>query len=449
MRLASAEMAQGIPPSTSRLLERMVSPLVGLDRLIGVIVRGRLEPRFMVAGGELTGVHLLAGQEQPGSYHIGGTGIFAREALIRTLGESVERYAQMVSAAARGPMRTDSWNAMRGAGLAVPAAEQLRYFTDEQHETPGFKFDRFDPDAPLSWVRSSALPGGDEYWVPAQSVLVGYHPRRERGEPWLISAVTTGTAAHTDPLLALRGALLELIQIDAAMGHWYGPASAPEIILDERASAIRAITSAHFSQHRAPPRFHWIPSPDMPGLTVACVLEGPPGHAPGAAVGLGVDLSLPAALYKAMLEAVGVFQLAKVTLLHARIESPDGEAQIDADTIMDLDTNVAYYADPAHAPELEEKFGGVAPVSASELPQDVELGPLEEVRLLTRAFSETGKELSYLDLTTPDLAALGFVALRTWSPDLLGMPLPSAPAMGHRRLQDYGGPGHRRPHPYP
>jgi thiazole/oxazole-forming peptide maturase SagD family component len=449
MKLASAELASGLPPATSRLVERMVSPLVGLDRMVGVIVRGRLEPRFMVAGAELTGVHLLAGQDKPGSYHIGGTGIFPHEALIRTLGESVERYAQMVSGAVGRPMRMASWHEMRSAGLAVPRTEQLEFFTAEQHETKGFRFDRFDPDAALAWVRAAALPGGGERWLPAQLVLVGYHPRRDRGEPWLIPAVTTGTAAHTNPLLALRGALLELIQIDAAMGHWYGPARAPEIILDERAAAIRAIGGEHFSPHRPPPRFHWIPSPDMPGLTVACVLEGPPGHAPAAAVGLGVDLCLPAALYKAMLEAVGVFQLAKVTLLQERIGAPEANAPIDADAIMDLDTNVAYYADPAHAPKLEEKFGGVPPVRASDLPGDVERDTLEEVRLLARAFRETGKDLSYLDLTTPEVAALGFVALRAWSPDLLGMPLPSAPALGNPRMRHYGGPGHQQPHPYP
>jgi len=72
----------------------------GLTPTISFMLRERRGPRFLTAGGDLTGVHFLRGQPRPrrGSYHIGGSGIFPDEALIRTLGESCERYAQLVAA---------------------------------------------------------------------------------------------------------------------------------------------------------------------------------------------------------------------------------------------------------------------------------------------------------------------------------------------------------------
>jgi len=46
----------------------------------------------------------------------------------------------------------------------------------------------------------------------------------------------------------------------------------------------------------------------------------------------------------------------------------------------------------------------------------------------------TGKRLAVLDLTTPDVADLGFTALRVWSPDTLSLPLPSAAESGWQFL---------------
>jgi hypothetical protein len=64
-------------------------------------------------------------------------------------------------------------------------------------------------------------------------------------------------------------------------------------------------------------------------------------------------------------------------------------------------------------------------------------------------FRDAGLRLVTLDLTTPDLADLGFVVVRVWSPDTLSLALPSAPPTAHRRFGAYGGATHRDPHPYP
>ncbi|MFF4414406.1 hypothetical protein ACFYY8_17910 [Streptosporangium sp. NPDC001559] len=64
------------------------------------------------------------------------------------------------------------------------------------------------------------------------------------------------------------------------------------------------------------------------------------------------------------------------------------------------------------------------------------------------AFARTGKQLSYLDLTTPDIRRLGLTVRRVWSPDTLGPCLPSAPPLLHRRFADYGGAANPEPHPY-
>ena len=93
---------------------------------------------------------------------------------------------------------------MVAPGHPVLHPDKLRFFSAEQYDAPCFRFQPFDPTADIGWVKVlSSCHSRAELWVPAQLVLVGYAPRRHEGEPWMMPAVTTGSAAHTDETLAL------------------------------------------------------------------------------------------------------------------------------------------------------------------------------------------------------------------------------------------------------
>jgi thiazole/oxazole-forming peptide maturase SagD family component len=439
--------------ATASLQRRLLSPLCGLVQGISFCVRNHFEPRAIAAGAELTGVHFLLNQPppKPGFYHIGGGGFFLEESSIRALAESIERYSQFVSwVSGRHAVVMASYDDLRARKERVIGPDSLRFFSDDQYQRVGFPYEPFDEQMPVGWVKSPSLLDDSSIWVPAQLVLVGYLPNPTRGEKRILSAMTTGTATHTIPEQALRNALLELIQIDSAMGHWYSSASASEIMLDERTAAVGEIIRKHFSRYGGVPRFYWLPNADLPGMTVACVIRDPRGDVPALAVGLGSDLRLPDAMYKALLEAIGVAQLAKMTLVFPTNGS-DAEAPNESEPgqILDLDRNVGFYAQAGHGSYFDSKFSSRSPIPASDLPADSTSDPLEEVRLLVDGFRATKKELVYLDLTTSDIKELRFIAVRVWSPDTLSLCLPSAPPLRHPRFQAYGGLCHEKPHPYP
>jgi thiazole/oxazole-forming peptide maturase SagD family component len=453
VKLAVGDADLRVRAQTRRLAGRMMSPLCGLVQGVSFMARHRGGPRLVVAGGNLTGVHVLRGHVEPrrGAYHIGGCGVVLDEALIRTLGESCERYAQVASATQLAPqIRVASHAQLEEAGEPVPAPHKLRFFTSWQHERDRFPFQPFSADAPMGWLRAGSLLDDTSCWLPAQLLLLGYTPGQPAGlegrEPWLLPAVTTGTAAHTVPSRALRNALLELVQVDAAIGGWYAGAAAPEIVPDRRIEALIRLIQRQLGPHAEHPAFYWLPSPDLAGLVVACTLRSP--TAPFVSVGLGADMVLVRALYKALIEAAGGMQLAQINLLEMTLAGQDA-AGLDPARMGDLDSNVAFYAAGGNDQVLRARFGGGRQVRASELPPDLHLAPGEELRHLARAFSESGKELYGLDLTTPDLAQLGFRVARAWSPDLLQLPLPSFPPLAHPRFAAYGGVAHVEPHPYP
>jgi thiazole/oxazole-forming peptide maturase SagD family component len=453
MRLVSGYSGGNLNHFTRALSRRMVSPLCGLDQRVSFLLRGRLEPRLVIAGAEMTGVHVLAGRPAPrsGSYHIGGGGFFLHEALLRTLAETAERYGQLVSErtfADRLVFETHETLVRRGA----PAMEEraLNVFSDQQFLRPGFPFRPFRRDAPVSWVAgNSLLENGESLLVPAQTVFVGYTVREDEGEVLFYPAFTTGTAAHTIPREALNNALLELVQIDAAMGHWYSDARAPQIRLDERTSTISSMIARLFDSRRTVVEFYLLRSPDFSVFSVCCLVKDPGGRIPTLAVGLGCELGLTEAMYRAMLEAAGVLQLAKMVCLQINWGEEYGSSAIEPGAIYDLDRNVAYYASGEGAAIIEEKFVFKECLGSSELPKDVVGSPEERNELLIRSFRESGKKLIGFDLTTDDVRELGLHVVRVWSPDTLSLSLPSAPPQRHPRFVAYGGFHNAGPHPYP
>jgi ribosomal protein S12 methylthiotransferase accessory factor len=452
MKLRVRRACRRVSYDTDKLFERIVSPVCGLNQRITGILGSFDSPRIMTTGAELSGVHVLCGRAAPptGSYHIGASGLFLEEALIRTLGESIERYAQLTAEALGGcDLVVSTYESLVACGRSVLGTDNLVLFDSDAFGRPGFPFSPFESDRPMAWLDAPSIVGGINRLVPAQFMLVGYRIKQELGERLIFSGVTTGTAAHRSRDRALLNALLELIQIDTAVGHWYSSWPCHEIILDARVQVVSTTVGRHTGPRGPTPRFIWIPSPDLPAFAIACVLSAPSGGLPAVVVGLGCSLTLADALYKSWLEAIGVWQLATVNVFQDQLSRLRPRADRSGELFYDFDRNVAYYASGGGREAFDDRFGSCSRLSASDLPPDVIANPAEQIKYLCEACGHSGKELYRLDLTTSDVAGLGFVVERVWSPHTLSLPLPSAPPSRHQRFRAFGGFVHEFPHPYP
>lgn len=435
-----------------RLEQSVYSPLCGLLTGMGFITRGRHDARVHVASGELTGVHLLCGNDippRPGSHHLGGFGIVPFEGQVKLLGEAVERYAGYSWAVAHASrVRFCSYQELIKASEPTLPASAFRPFTARQFEQPEFPFVPFDPEQVIGWLPVPSLAGpASRCWVPAQQFLLGYvlGPTERRFWP----AVTTGTAVHPDPDQALRAALEELTQIDAAIGHWHGRFDSVRIRRDRRTAALDRLIDQSMWQEAPRPEFHLLPSPDLPGFAVVCLLRAPGTAMPRVVCGLGSGTGLVRSMYRAFLEAIGVQRLANWVLIeHAIADREEGESGSPL-PFYDLDSNVGYYASAAGAALVEDRFGTAADADATDLMPDTVAGPRDTVRSITSAFTDSGKRLFWTDLTTRDIRSAGLTAVRAWSPDTIMLPLPSAPPAAHPRFDDYGGFARQDAHPYP
>jgi thiazole/oxazole-forming peptide maturase SagD family component len=458
MKLEIESNCQGVSFETRRLLRQMHSPLCGLCQRLNYALRSLISIPVLTVGAELTGVHALFEQpvQRPGSYHIGASGPNFEGVLNRTLGETAERYAQ-IAVEPFGSHRIDFGSyqelSQRSSeeAIGIIAKEHLFLFDADADRKEGFPFVPFDPLCPMGWIQMESLIDERLVWIPTQLVLVGYRIRRKIGERKFWPAVTTGTAAHRDRLKALLNALIELIQIDAAVGHWYSDWPCVEVVFDSRTDALGKFIERYERKQLSLPRvqFIYIPSPDLPTFPIACIFRSPSGSIPVLAVGLGCSLSLVEAMYKAWLEALGVWDLASINSLELGTKQSKEVTLSDNPLIYDLDSNVGFYAQGRGTTQFERRFAPHSSVFASELPADF-IGGLEaQLGCIIEAFSKTNKELLRLDLTTTDLDSIGLIVERVWSPDTLNLPLPSAPPTKHPRFKAFGGLTNEHPHPYP
>ncbi|MCD6039140.1 MAG: hypothetical protein K0S27_540 [Gammaproteobacteria bacterium] len=433
-----------LSPITQLLSRKMLSPLCGIVREIGFLRRSSRMPRIISTGADLTGVHVLLNKPRPGlgGYHIGATGISLNEVLIKTLGESVERYAQLVSEiSGRFSTRFLSYSQLvLTEGDAVLPEDRLKIFEDHQFKQAGFPFVQY-ADQPLDWIKLPSLLSSYSMWIPTQFLLVGYQVKHAKNEPWISPAVTTGTASHVNKVSALINSILELVQIDSAMGHWYSNRQSKRIIFDDRTRNLEIILEKQGYFNHSNFCFYWLENPDLAGFSIACIYRSQLSI-PKVAIGLGADVSLIRAMYKAYLEAIGVIGLARMLIFHKK----EGYSK---DSFYDLDTNVGYYGRGYHYSFIQEKFPLEYVINARDLPADIEGRQSAQLAVLINSFKKSGKELLFCDLTCVEAADLGFIVPRVWSPDTLSLCLPSAPWMQHRRYLNYGGFAHEFPHPYP
>lgn len=434
-----------------RLEQRLYSPLCGMLTTVGYGLRGRHGARVYMASGELTNVHMLSGDPTPprrGVFHLGGFGILPYEGHIKLLGETVERYAAFARAAAGGfPQRYCSYEELAASGEPVLPESAFQVFTAPQLARPGFPFVPFTADSPVRWILVPSLSDSASCWVPAQAFLLGYHPKAE--EPRFVPSVTTGTAVHPSPDRALCSALEELVLMDAAIGHWHGRTRSTRIHPDMRTRSLDQLIARCLWQHAPRPEFHLLPSPDLPGFNVACLLRAPGEAVPRVVIGLGVSHVLRRAMYHAFLEAVGVQWLGSWVLISHAIGFDTAPAGGPPRPGYDLDSNVGFYATPAAALIVEARFADAGEAAATDLPADSESSASEHASRIVRGYAAAGNRLFFADLTTRDIQALNLTAMRVWSPDTLPLPLPAAPPAAHPRFGSYGGFARHDAHPYP
>lgn len=386
-------------------------------------------------------------------YHLAGYGPSAPEAVIRLIGEAVERYAGLTGAflmsdrvrfESRRQLCRESDKVMPLDLLSILAPEQSKTMAQMNHK---FLDRPMNEDDPLGWLKCASLVRpGEDVWIPAQLVLLGYPGIAPADELLTTPVFSTGTASHTTTLAALENALTEIIQIDGMMLYWYGARKARRVIVDD--DAVLSLFDGFGIGEGKPFDAHVyeITSPDLPLPSFAAYILGDdPSTPPVMTFGVQAGHDPRRSVARAVQEAMAIHGLVNVRAVFEAELMPE---ILKMQNFMDLETNVLKYAvEPFDPTILSSRASGE--VKLSELGVGEDAPAVDRVRGLVEMIDTVSEWATYCDITPPELEGTDWTVIRAVVPELISMSLPSLPPKAHPRFAQTGGLMHDEPHPLP
>jgi ribosomal protein S12 methylthiotransferase accessory factor len=409
-----------IEPALPARLRPALSPYAGIVRRLEECLAPAGEPRLFRATCELGSLEEVLGSAAGHLTGIGGAGLTRAAAAAAAVGESLERYSltyvprdRLVRASARE------------LGPAAVEPERFALFSDRQHAEPGFPFRRFTSDTRVAWVEGWSVAGGERCWLPAELVFLG-DARTDAGDAPIGYATSSGAACAERRHDALARGLSELLERDAFMIVWAARLSLPLLdwqsdarlrALDERVFAPTGLAYAAIDLSTV----HRLPS-------VLGVVRAPAGRAGALGVGAGTAPAVEQAWFKALAEAFSSRAAgAKLMLLAHTDPGPSGER------VSSFEDHIRFYADRVRVAPAAFLDAAAARVRSTEVP--VLAG--DSVEALCARVAAAGSAAYAVDVTSPDVAALGLVVTKVVAPELCPLDvLHRARFLGSRRLLD-------------
>lgn len=422
--------------SLQALSRRVLDTRHGLFRGLGETPRARHGGDIFIMGGEIVDPNYfrrLDRSRQKPSSQVAGAGLTRAEALWSTIGEGIERYSAQIA----GERRIASCEAL---GAAAVDPRDFLFYSEAQYACPDFPYKRFAPDAAYSWAHARNMRSGAACFAPLQMAALG--AERQEGETPLCQPISTGIAAHVHAESALLTGFLEVIERDAFMATWLLRRPPPRIAveqtlldaLDPRVAALVRRNDLMISLY--------LISTDNDVPVVLCAIRR---NAPAAmVVGAAARLCLRDAIAKAVIEAYHTWAWG-LTL--------ERKPAVAAEEIVEFGQHVRHYFEPDH-----QHAAGFLDDGAVVRYGDLRTHGPQALDDLVGALTARGHGVFSVDLTSPDVAELGFVVFRTM---ISGMH-PLACGVRHyplddRRLKvvaaawDFAMPAtlNRDPHPFP
>lgn len=414
------------------------------------------EPCLKSVTGRMPNYHKITfnDPEKHVEYHLSGYGMYHEEALIKLIGESVERYSSVsTEKLLREKAVYCSYKEMKKQGKVMPL-EYLNIFSAEQQKTlaqmmPAYSPEHATEDDIIGWIKCASLVHpGEDVWVPMQILCIGFVKNSEKGEKFFTPSFSTGTASHRSLKKALLNALVEYIQIDSFVLSWYTKQKSKRVIIDDPdvLKCFEACGLGKDSPYEVIPLLVTMPDMDLP--VYLNVLKRKDKKLPYLIVGTQGDLNAKNGVLRGSMEATAIIFM---HMFNALFDPEKIEFSNTTSAFADLDTNVLYYGVPDKAKEIDallEQLTGET-IKLSEIESRWENDVDAQISHLLREVSKVSEYAVYVDITPPEVIEKGWSVVRTLIPELCGMCLPGFPFKNHPRMKKFGGVTNEYPHPLP
>lgn len=390
---------------------------------------------------------ILLGDNAEVNYHLSGYGIYRDEAIIRLLGEGVERYALFTANLYfEEKLKYASYNQLKEKypNNVIPF-EYVKIYSDEdcnKLNSIGI-LENITEDDILSWVLLPSLFDKEkEYYIPAQNFFLSHIIRKDKNEKVFIGGFSKGSASHKNIKLALKSAITEIIECDACMIKWYTDSKVKEVVIDDDIQTINTILKDIDYKIRV---FDYTVDKRL-GYVFTVMLINKSEKIPYIVVGASSGLNPKKVIYRAFIEALAILTL-----------NINGPLSMPADyletkyqkTYLNLDSNVNYWAS-LDDKDKKLKFINSKVTEKIELKKYKNLEENTDLEYLFNGLYNISKYAVYLDITPTEIADKDLHVMRVYVPELVQMSMPAFPYSKHPRIIKNGGISNNEfPHPLP
>jgi len=383
------------------------------------------------------------------SYHLSGYGIYREEALIRLLGEGIERYGLLTASLMfKDKIVYASYNELMEKEEMIPW-KYIKLYSDEDYEKlkKNTMLRNITKDNIIGWLKCPSLfDAGKEYYVPAQCLFIGYQINEQAGEKLFTPGFSKGSSTHTNIKKALKGAIMEAVEADALMIKWYADNKAEKVIIDDL--ELLNIVNELLAGSDYELSVYNYSLQDMPANTFGVALVNKKDKTPFVTMGCSTSLDPVKGVYRGIMEALAILYLANNGSL---VMPKDYLETTNEKEFINLDSNVAYWSNSKDIDIKRNILTGIfdGEIALSGMENYEKATDEEELTYLINSLRKESKYGVYLDITPVEVAGKGMKVMRVFFPELVQMSFPGFPYADHPRVKKYGGIKCELPHPLP
>ncbi|MUM78835.1 hypothetical protein GKC30_14455 [Pseudodesulfovibrio sp. F-1] len=392
-------------------LHLVVSPKTGVVKSLGHLFRNPGEPGPHIVSSTITAFHRFS--DNKADFATTGTSLNPKQAHWSAMGESVERYCAALSDFQE--LVPATYKELLDSEKPALHPDRLNLFTQEQYDSEGFPFSRLQEEQRISWINGSRFDDGSRIFVPANFVFNQYCPAQD--EARIYPDIHPGVASGFSAERALTGAMLEIVERDTMMIHWLNSIPVTGIAKDNEYERVLSDCNIppHLNLHLA------FFETDLPATCIFALLMDEQNGLIGG--GCSAGFFAPAVARKATCEAIQILRLSQEVKRgeRGRLASKKGPiptAFLDPEArkklpMTELLYNLGFYLDTDNWDTLHDL---ISPAKIIPLQDCSKLPTKDKLPTLVAGFSDAGLSPICVELTTPDVAELGWLVFRVIAP---------------------------------
>lgn len=367
-------------------------------------------------------VKFFSKKEREKPRYSGGLSWVREKALMKALGEAMERFC--LASFNENKFRFASYADLKKDGCVLNPAEVVSFSANQQKILP--KKYLFNENSRFKWVKGYSLSALRPVWIPAQLVFVPYEPKEE---PEIRRPISTGAACWTSLAGAIYRGICEIIERDGYMITYLNKLKRAWIkITNTQNPALKEISRA-FRRYKL--ELYLIETTtDIPIPSFMAIIIDRTGVGPAVIVGLRASLHPEEAVVGAIEEAQHIRNWIRGKMTknsYTRIVQKKNITKAGERSILwsKID-KIAKLNFLLKTPNFK---------NLSEISNCSSANSVDNLKTALSFFNNANLEVLYVDITQPEIEAIGFKVAKVIIPKMHPLYIQEPPAYrGGERL---------------